>query len=82
MLRFASSKVNIDRYLLDYEYSKEPNREWLCSIINSLIAEEFQEFIQIMINNGKHELIESQNLGEKQNLNLLISLEDPKLFLQ
>ena len=62
LLRFASSKVNIDRYLPDYEYSKEPNREWLCSIINSLIAEEFQEFIQIKINNRKHELIKSQNL--------------------
>ena len=42
LLRFASSEVNIDRCLPDYENSKEPNREWLCNIINSLIAEEFQ----------------------------------------
>ena len=46
LLRFASSKVNIKDYLSDYKYKKEPNRDWICNVINSLIQEEFHECIQ------------------------------------
>ena len=63
LLRFASSKVNIKDYLPDYKYIKEPNREWLCNVINSLIQEEFHEFIQEKVDKRRKELIKSQNLG-------------------
>ena len=63
LLRFASSKVNIKDYLPDYQYIKEPNREWLCNVINSLIQEEFHEFIQEKVDKRREELIKSQNLG-------------------
>ena len=29
ILRFARSKQNINNYIPDYKYCKEPNREWL-----------------------------------------------------
>ena len=65
LLRYASTKVNIEKYLPDYEYAKDPNREWLCNIINTLMREEFHKFIQEKINKRKQELIKSQNLGVK-----------------
>ena len=42
ILKFAASKTNINKYLPEYDYPKEPNREWVCNIVNSLISEEFQ----------------------------------------
>ena len=65
LLRYASTKVNIEKYLPDYEYAKDSNREWLCNIINTLMREEFHKFIQEKINKRKQELIKSQNLGVK-----------------
>ena len=63
LLSFASSKVNIKDYLPDYQYKKEPNREWLCNVINSLIQEKIYEFIQEKVDKRREELIKSQNLG-------------------
>ena len=50
-----------------YEYNKEPNRLWLCNLINTLIPEKFKEFINSRIKKRNKELIESQNLGVKIN---------------
>ena len=50
-----------------YEYNKEPNRLWLCNLINTLIPEKFKEFINSRIKKRNKELIESQNLGIKVN---------------
>ena len=36
ILEFARAKVDIDSYLPDYQYRKEPNRAWICNVINSL----------------------------------------------
>ena len=49
ILNFAASKINIKKYLPDYEYMKDPNREWLWNLINTLINKEFQEFIHIKV---------------------------------
>ena len=45
LLRFVGSKFDIDKYLPDYEYHKEPNREWLCNLLNTLVQKEFNEFV-------------------------------------
>ena len=45
LLKFAKTKWSIDEYLPDYVYSKEPNKEWLCNIINTLIPEDFYQFV-------------------------------------
>ena len=63
LLKFAGQKINISKYLPDYEYSKEPNREWLWNLINSLITKEFQVFIKERVERRKIDLIESQNMG-------------------
>ena len=65
LLRFASSKVNIEDYLPDYQYKKEPNRKWLWNVINTLVNTEFHEFIEEKVEKRREELIESQNLGIK-----------------
>ena len=62
LLKFASTKVNIKRCIPDYEYSKEPNREWLCNLLNTLIPEDFKDFITEKTEIRKQELIKNQNL--------------------
>ena len=49
----------------EYSYNKEPNREWLCNMINTLITDEFQEFIKMKVEKRNKEIISSQNLGIK-----------------
>ena len=63
ILRFARSKGDINSYISDYKYTKEPNREWLWNAINTLIPEEFQQFISQNIKQHRAELIQSQNLS-------------------
>ena len=63
LLRFARTKVKIDEFLPEYSYTKEPNREWLCNVINTLITDDFKKFIKINIEKRNKELISSQNLG-------------------
>ena len=63
ILRFARSKGDINKYIPDYKYNKEPNREWLWNVINTLIPEEFSEFVSRNIALRKNELIKSQNLS-------------------
>ena len=63
ILRFARSKQNINNYIPDYKYCKEPNREWLWNVINTLIPEEFQSFISHNVMQRRAELIKSQNLS-------------------
>ena len=64
-MRFAASNFRISEYLPEYQYEKEPNREWLCNVVNYLIPEEFKAYIQVKIDQRKQDLIESQNLGIK-----------------
>ena len=47
----------------DYEYSKDPNFEWLCNLLNTLIPEDFKTIILEKTEIRKQNLIESQNLG-------------------
>ena len=63
ILKFASTKVNIKKYLPDYDYFKEPNREWLWNIVNTLVSQDFQSFIKEKIEIRKNDIIKSQNLG-------------------
>ena len=46
-----------------YSYEKETNRKWLCNIVNSLLTEDFNAFIEDKINIRKQELIKSQNIS-------------------
>ena len=62
ILKFAATKINIKRYVPDYQYSKEPNMEWLSNLLNTLIPHDFQTFFTEKEEIRKQDLIESQNL--------------------
>ena len=54
ILHFAQRHIHIDRFLPRYDYHlKDLNREWLCNIINSIISEKFQKFIDLKVEEGK-----------------------------
>ena len=54
--------TDLDRYLPEYEYQKEPNRDWLWNIVNTLIHQEFQEYIQDKVGKRESQLIKAKNL--------------------
>ena len=58
LLNFAESEFEIHDFLPKYDYNKEPNREWLCNLINTLITDKFKEFINIEIKRRNKELIQ------------------------
>ena len=47
----------------DYDYLKDPNREWLCNIINTIIPDKFLNYVQTKIEERRQQLIDTQNLG-------------------
>ena len=61
ILKFASTKINIADYMTEYEYSKEPNREWVCNVVNTLLSDDFKEFIDQRVNERKQSFIDTQN---------------------
>ena len=82
LIRFAKSKNEINKFLPDYCYSKEPNREWLWNVINALIPEEFQDLIKIKVEKRNREIVKSQNLGINASPEFIESLRNPKLYPQ
>ena len=44
--RLAESKLDIVKYLPEYSYNKEPNREWLCNIISTLVKDELKNLLK------------------------------------
>ena len=63
ILNFANRNIHIERFLPEYDYLKDPNREWLCNIVNTIIPDKFQKYIDLKIEERKLQLINSQNLG-------------------
>ena len=57
LLNFSESEFEIHDFLPKYDYNKEPNIEWLCNLINTLIPDKFKEFINIEIKWRNKELI-------------------------
>ena len=76
ILNFANRNIHIERFLPEYDCLKDPNREWLCNIINTIIPDKFQKYIELKIEERKQQLINSQNLG------ISVQPEFIKLFKQ
>ena len=55
--------MDIDRYIPDYEYQKEPNREWFVNLVNTLLEEDFREFIDSKWRAREQKVIQNKNLG-------------------
>ena len=68
ILKFASTSIRIKLYLPDYNYSKEPNREWIWNVVNSLIPKDFQKFIKRRKDERRVELLSQAILYWKWNL--------------
>ena len=63
ILKFTKQNVDILNYIPEYKYDKDPNREWICNVVNSLVPLEFQEFVNIKVDQRKESIVKSQNLG-------------------
>ena len=61
ILDFAAAHTDILNYLPEYDYNKEPSREWICNVINTLIPREFKEFIDLKVEERKKSIIDNQN---------------------
>ena len=63
IIKFASTQLYIFKFLSKCSYNKEPNREWLWNIVNSLMTSQFNKFIETKIDTRNIDLILSQNIG-------------------
>ena len=59
ILNFANRNIHIERFLTEYDCLKDPNREWLCNIINTIIPDKYQKYIELKIEEKKQQLINS-----------------------
>ena len=62
ILSFAEEKISIAQYLSEYEYTKEPNREWLWNAVNSLTPKEFKVFVDEQVILWKESIVKNQNM--------------------
>ena len=65
LLQFARNHVQIDDYIPSYEYSKNPNRDWICNIINTACQAEFQKFIEQKIFERSKHVITKKSMNVK-----------------
>ena len=63
ILNWARERVEIDRYIPDYDYQKEPNREWFLNLVNTLLEDDFKDFINDKWRAREQKVIKSKNLG-------------------
>ena len=84
MIDFTNSKINFDKYLASISKNMQHDRKWLMklsmfflhssSIVNSLIPDEFNEFINEAMKNREETYI------KKQSINMKVKLEFAQLF--
>ena len=52
IIQFASTQLDITKFPPKYCYQKEPNREWLWNLVNSLMTKNFNKFIESKVEKG------------------------------
>jgi len=57
--------LNIDEYLLDFEYLKLPNRQYICSLLNSLMGDAFKEYTKIQMRSRVRQVVSKKDLRVK-----------------
>ena len=62
LLRSPKENLKFMNFFLDYDYHKEPNRDWLCNVINTVIPDKFKEFINKKTKERNKKLGESHKL--------------------
>ena len=63
IIDFASEYFNVQQYIPDYEYTKEPNRDWICNLVNTLLQNEFKAFMTEKLSFREAKIIKDKNLG-------------------
>ena len=63
ILAFASKHIEIQSYIPEYEYNKQPHRDWLCNVINSLIPDKFKAFISQALNEKEKMLVMQKRMN-------------------
>ena len=63
ILLFAADKVDISSYLPEYEYNKDPQREWICNVVNTLLHDKFKEFIASSMRAREKKLVQNKRLN-------------------
>ena len=61
LIKIAEREFKIHEFLPDYDYHKEPNRDWLCNVISTVIPDKLKEFINEKTKERNKKLVESQN---------------------
>ena len=68
ILKFGRDNANIDQYLPEYKYSKFPNKDWLCNVINTVVYDEFQLFIKNGMKNRENSWLRKEGLMWRPSL--------------
>ena len=63
ILNWVRERVEIDRYIPDYDYQKEPNREWFINLVNTLLEDEFKVYVSDTLRVREQKVIKNKNLG-------------------
>ena len=63
ILNWAREIVEIDRYIPDYDYQKEPNREWFINLVYILQEDEFKVYVSDTLRVYEQKVIKNKNLG-------------------
>ena len=62
ILSFALNYVDINSYIPEYNYKKDPQREWHCNIVNTLINNEFKQFIASTLRDREELIVMKKSL--------------------
>ena len=65
LIKFARTQVDIDSYLPEYEYSKLPNRQWLCNAINTLAGPSLKRYVDDKIKERVKYIVNQKKLTVK-----------------
>ena len=65
LIEFARTNFEIDLYISDYQYDKNPNRNWIWNIINTWCQVEFQNYIEKKISERSTFMIKMKVLNVK-----------------
>ena len=65
LLKFTRTKIDIDSYLWDYEYSKHPNKLCLYNVLNTLLGSVLRKYIDLNTEKKVKYIIKKKKLTVK-----------------
>ena len=65
LVSFGRTQIEFDYYLIDYEYAKFPNKQWLCNVLNALIGPALKKYIDDMVKQRVKYVVNKKKLSVK-----------------